>query len=153
MKVKELIRALMKMDPDAEVEVVAEYDNTAQKVKSYNTVDGVKVVIGDTMELAEDFLELSDEPEPPTGGTYPFDLFIEDEIPYRLEAVFGVDVGKMPEGLVDMLVQQVEESEGIVDNDRLDYDIEEFLNKYGYEQNGKWVWFRSTRKKKKGEEE
>ena len=132
MTVKELMKKLIKMDPNATVRIEVKEENTVNFVKPYVAKDGRNVVY-----LADDTiaLDLDSQRSGRTIGTFErasfLSMFIEEEIPFRLRDNFHLDPSCLPAGFVDIVSRWfVEHSDMLFDYDAIDDKITDFLDAF-----------------------
>lgn len=139
MKVKELIRTLMDMDPEATVCVEANSDPVAKVVKQYHTKGGNTVYIADETDYIDEVIELSDEPANMNRGTYALDLFLEEEVPFRLRELLWVDeddIEKVEDEILDELCLARGGQFDFFDYDAFDSFITDILDKHNIHYGG-----------------
>ena len=134
MTVKQLIKKLMKLDPDAQVCMESYRCQSANEVKQFQTDQGVLVYIADSTEYIEENMPASIAES--DKETYALDLFLEQEIPFRLKEYVGVsddDIEKIKDVIFDGLCISGSHTVDVIDYEKLDNFITDKLSEYGME--------------------
>lgn len=108
MKVKDLIRKLIALDPEAEVFTEALNDNEVKEVKQYFYGGENVVYLADDTEYLDSDSSLLENGEGlgQYSSTYAIDLFIEEDVPFTLTELMGVsekDAEKVKDEILDKL--------------------------------------------------
>lgn len=140
MKVKELIKKLMEMDPEADVYVEALDEPSANKVKQYSIESGNIVYIADTTEYLDSEIRTTlNSRSSFRNKTFALDLFVEEEVPFRLKEQLYVsdeDIEKVEEEILDKLCLGRGGDFDFIDNDSLDSFIIDILEEKNIEYGG-----------------
>ena len=137
MTVKQLIKKLMKLDPDAQVCIESYRCQSANEVKQFQTNQGALVYIADSTEYIEN--EMSAIKEGSDKETNALDLFLEEEIPFRMKEYIGVsddDIEKIKDVILDGLCISGSHTVDVIDYEKLDNFITDKLSEHGIEYGG-----------------
>ncbi len=127
---------LMDCDPEAKVCIEAFSDNQANLVKQYHTDTGDCVYIADSTDYLDGEESLK---EYESEGSYTLDLFLEDEIPFRLKEIHGVsdeDAEEVKEEILDELCLMRGGAFNFFDYDAFDSFITDILDEHGIAYGG-----------------
>ena len=137
MTVKQLIKKLMKLDPDAQVCIESYRCQSANEVKQFQTNQGALVYIADSTEYIEN--EISAIKEGSDKETNALDLFLEEEIPFRLKEYMNVsdeDIEKVKDDILDGLCASGSQIIDVIDYEALDNFITNKLSEHDIEYGG-----------------